>query len=523
MKHKLLMLLLPFLLTSCSLQDFFPKGSETTKQETSPVSSPVTEEEKSESFVTVDTSSEEENKPEIITVFSINDLHGSIKEYPYQKELGLAKLEYAIKHDIDYDPETSIIISCGDSWQGGYLSHEEKTITDSLLSKMGVECMVLGNHEFDWGLETIRNLREQSPFPYLACNIKDPYGGSVHDLSDSSTIIEKKGAKIGIIGAMGPNEESSISTSALENYTFSEDLNLIQAEVTKLNNAGCDLVILGAHDSVKNSDYLDQVGNRFSTSDIQGIFGAHDHKFIVDTAGSHSIPFAEGGSNSKGYCKMTFSLKTKKALEVKMVKDAYSKYHSIDDSLLNQEIVNTIAAKSVEYSSDTKLCEFVGDFNTYAEMNRFVPMMMLTAMENYGWKKTNKIMALHNLAGIRSSLPSGDITRELLFKVSPFDNALKVIQNVPGSQLSNVLGTIEDNHKSGYYAYMVEDDLSFNASLTYDVITIDYVSEGSYWKRNLGSLPQKNLGPNNERKNIFPTMVETLERMNTPTFYATDF
>ena len=70
MKHKLLMLLLPFLLTSCSLQDFFPKGSETTKQETSPVSSPVTEEEKSESFVTVDTSSEEENKPEIITVFS---------------------------------------------------------------------------------------------------------------------------------------------------------------------------------------------------------------------------------------------------------------------------------------------------------------------------------------------------------------------------------------------------------------------------------------------------------------------
>ena len=157
MKHKLLMLLLPFLLTSCSLQDFFPKGSETTKQETSPVSSPVTEEEKSESFVTVDTSSEEENKPEIITIFSINDLHGSIKEYPYQKELGLAKLEYAIKHDIDYDPETSIIISCGDSWQGGYLSHEEKTITDSLLSKMGVECMVLGNHEFDWGLETIRN------------------------------------------------------------------------------------------------------------------------------------------------------------------------------------------------------------------------------------------------------------------------------------------------------------------------------------------------------------------------------
>lgn len=206
-----------------------------------------------------------------------------------------------------------------------------------------------------------------------------------------------------------------------------------------------------------------------------------------------------------------------------MVKDAYSKYHSIDDSLLNQEIVNTIAAKSVEYSSDTKLCEFVGDFNTYAEMNRFVPMMMLTAMENYGWKKTNKIMALHNLAGIRSSLPSGDITRELLFKVSPFDNALKVIQNVPGSQLSNVLGTIEDNHKSGYYAYMVEDDLSFNASLTYDVITIDYVSEGSYWTRNLGSLPQKNLGPNNERKNIFPTMVETLEGMNTPTFYATDF
>ena len=73
------------------------------------------------------------NKPELITVFSINDLHGSLKENPDEGELGLAKLEYAIKNDVDYNPETSIIISCGDSWQGGYLSYKERTITDELL------------------------------------------------------------------------------------------------------------------------------------------------------------------------------------------------------------------------------------------------------------------------------------------------------------------------------------------------------------------------------------------------------
>ena len=61
------------------------------------------------------------NKPKTVTVFSINDIHGSLEPYvdpDYgNKELGIARLAYAIKNDEDYDPNTSIILSSGDAWQ----------------------------------------------------------------------------------------------------------------------------------------------------------------------------------------------------------------------------------------------------------------------------------------------------------------------------------------------------------------------------------------------------------------------
>ena len=76
------------------------------------------------------------NKPKTVTVFSINDIHGSLEPYidpDYgNKELGIARLAYAIKNDEDYDPNTSIILSSGDSWQGGYLAHEDRSLTDKL-------------------------------------------------------------------------------------------------------------------------------------------------------------------------------------------------------------------------------------------------------------------------------------------------------------------------------------------------------------------------------------------------------
>lgn len=468
------------------------------------------------------------DKAELITIFSINDLHGSLEENTSSKELGLAKLDYAIKHDIDYDPNTSIIISCGDSWQGGYLAHEEKSITDELLGEMGVECMVVGNHEFDWGIDTIKDLKKVSPFPFLACNIKNPNGRTTYDLSDPSIVIEKRGVKVGIIGAIGAGEASSISTSALANYGFSSSTDLINTEITKLNQQGCDLVVMAVHDSAESdgSGYVNSIANTFDSTKIQGIFGAHTHQFENLNVGTNKIPFVQAGCNSKGYAKMSFSVKQKKVIE-KSYNNAYNSYHSIETSKLNQTIVNKLTEASSKYKSKEVIATFQGEFRRYYELNKFIPETMLSEAKRYGWKKNNPMIGLHNLSGIRSNIPSGQATRDILFKCEPFDNKVLVIQNVPGSSLSKLIGEVKDNHQSTYYAYTTEDDSSFDSSLTYDVVTIDFVSEGNYWTRNIGAaskFPQHNIDKSTDQKRyILDVMIDYIIHSPSKTFKASDY
>lgn len=468
------------------------------------------------------TTSSQEEKAELITVFAINDVHGSLKENADEGELGLAKLEYAIKHDVDYDPSTSIIISIGDSWQGGYLAYKEKALTDELLSDLGVEAMCLGNHEFDWGIDTIKALKAESPFPFLACNIRTPNGAHTNELSDNSAIITKGNVKVGIIGVMGSGQESSIATSSLAGYSFDSRVSLIQDEVKYLNGEGCDLVILAAHDSyTASSGYVNSIANTFDTTQLQGIFGAHTHKFETAELGANKIPFVQGGCNTKGYSKMSFSVKQKKALEHSYVEAYRSSNYNVDSSLLNQDILNKIEAADSKHNGAEAICKMEGDFRRGYELNKFVPEIMLKQAIAYGFKSSNELIALHNLSGIRSNISSGTLTREKLFKVEPFENKVKIIKNVSGSKLSSLIGDVNGTYSTQYYAYMRESEQAFSSSLTYDVVTIDYVSEGTYGQRAFGNATQYDL--RTENPFILDVMIDYLVSSDTETYYASDY
>lgn len=521
-------------LTSCDLLD---KNDNTEKEDDT----------KTEEDTKTDTSKEKASE---ITIFSINDLHGSLTENTSAKELGIAKLDYAIKHDEDYNKDTSIIISCGDSWEGGYIAHEEKDITDSLLGKLGVEAMVLGNHDFSWGLDKIKELKAKSPYPYLACNIRNPYGAPTNEFSDNYKIITKKGVKVGIIGLTG--DQGSILSSNLSNYTFNEsttDLTFVKDQIDALNKEKCDLITVAIHgspilgdgdNSSKNQPLA--ICNTFNTNEIQGMFASHTHKFEKAKCGSNNIPVVQGGCNSKGYAKMTFDVEQKKAISYSFV-EAYDTYNNIKDTALNQEILSQINTAEDRYCKEN-ICTFNGKFYKNNHLKRFIPYVMIEEVKRLGWTSKNNFIAIHNYAGIRSDIPSGKVKKDTMFKAEPFDNKVMMIQNVPGKDLASYLGTIKTNNEAGSgsdssytcrYAYAREGNLAFDSSLKYDVVTIDYVSESSYWLKKFSktNYPQYNIVKNgsdntkNTTKYILDVLVDYVVSQKSgstlKTFNANDF
>ena len=79
--------------------------------------------------------------------------------------------------------------------------------------------MTVGNHEFDWGTSYIKTNAGLANFPYLGINVYSNTTNQRVDYLDPSVIINKNGAKIGIIGAIG-DCYSSISASMVQDVYF---------------------------------------------------------------------------------------------------------------------------------------------------------------------------------------------------------------------------------------------------------------------------------------------------------------
>ena len=94
--------------------------------------------------------------------------------------------------------------------------------------------MTIGNHEFDWGLDTILDYRDsdqtngEANFPFLGCNIIQKDTDSLPKNVNPYTIINQDGLKIGVIGYIGLGLESDIATQMVENYEFIEPVECIK-------------------------------------------------------------------------------------------------------------------------------------------------------------------------------------------------------------------------------------------------------------------------------------------------------
>ena len=149
-----------------------------------------------------------------ITILGTSDMHGNIWGFSYEdsKETdnnGMARLYTYIQQVRAENPNT-ILIDAGDDIQGTIMTDdiynkipEEPHPVVAAMNYMGYDAMTLGNHEFNWGIDTMQKILSQAQFPVLAANVKDASGGFV--TGAGWTIVEKDGVKVAVIGVVTPD------------------------------------------------------------------------------------------------------------------------------------------------------------------------------------------------------------------------------------------------------------------------------------------------------------------------------
>lgn len=273
--------------------------------------------------------------------YSLNDFHGTVID----DNGGISVIGNYIIEQKNKFPETTIILSSGDMFQGSAISNmTQGGVVVEAMNEIGFDAMAVGNHEFDWGIDIIKKYNNKtsevkSNFPIICANIYEKSTNQPVDWCEPYTIIERAGIKIGIIGAIGSELESSIATAMVAPYEFKDPFPIVKEYTKKLRTElNCEIVVLAIHDNTlgTNQEYADLTGDY----QIDAVFNGHTHStYAGDTMGSDNtiMPYIQSGSYGSNvgkivlkYNKLTKTIKEGSAENIKVSKSLSSSNKNLD-------------------------------------------------------------------------------------------------------------------------------------------------------------------------------------------------
>lgn len=402
--------------------------------------------------------------------FSINDTHGALDSN--DDMVGMDKV-YNLQKSLENENGKYINLLLGDIFQGGWLSNKTygKAFVE-VINKMNFSAFVLGNHEFDWGLDKIHAYKDGNAdngelnIPFLGANIY--YNGSNSHPSwiDPYTIINHEGYKVGIIGLIGDDQESDISFDKVANYEFKNSNYLAKKYAKYLRTEEhCDVVVIATH------DYDTYLNNTFASYEndyrIDAIFCGHTHQSIeeyVSRYDDYKIPVVQSytKNGNAGVIELTFDDNEIVSSYVDHYNPGnYNSSNFITDYLLDSygDIINEGESTVVNIPS----------YLSKQNIGKLVSSFMLT---NY-----NADLAFINTGGIRTTIQSGKLKLSKVLEVFPFDNRTLLVK-MNGKDIKTLID------KQGKYLYYQVGNLeggSFIDNKEYLIATIDYVYTGEYY------------------------------------------
>ena len=409
------------------------------------------------------------NKEIILDFYATNDFHGRISENTSESEPGIAKLATYLKNKKNENKNGYIYLNSGDYWQDTYESgyNKGKLLTECL-DIMECETMSLGNHEFDWGQDVIRENKKLTTYTnFLGANIrKYPNTTEQVDFAEPYKIIEREGLKIGIIGAIGQKQITSITSSNWEDVTFLPHADIVKELSDDLRvNKDCDIVILSIHadESQSESSEITKVSNLSNKKYVDAVFCAHTHSRNVTY--HNNVPFVQAGDHGINVSHVQLKYENGNVSVNEAEYEGYNLMRNLEADQEIQKVVDRYFTQEFINDKNKVHGTILGDETIDSQLAGNI-----LAKATYDLLKENDMecdIVINN--GSRDYVSSGEMTSEKIFNMIPFTNKTLLVKNISGNDIIK-----ECKSYSNPY-YMPNPNLEIKSSGTYTVACIDYM------------------------------------------------
>ncbi|MCA0919200.1 bifunctional metallophosphatase/5'-nucleotidase [Pseudooceanicola nanhaiensis] len=337
--------------------------------------------------------------------------------------------------------DNSILVDGGDQFQGTlFYTYYKGKLAAEMMNKMGYDAMTVGNHEFDDGPEVLRGFMDAVDFPVLMSNADVSGEALLADVLMKSTVIEKAGEKIGLIG-LTPQDTDELASPG-KNIIFTDPSDAVQGEVDKLTAEGVNKIIVLSH-----SGYGVDKTVAEKTTGVDVIVGGHTNTLLGDMDGAEgpyptmvgdtAIVSAYAYGKFLGELNVTFDDEGKLIeasgqpliMDAAVTEDDAVKARIAEAAAPLEEIRNKVVAEAAEaIDGERGSCRA-----QECTMGNLVADAMLDRVKDQGID-----VAIANGGGLRASIDAGEVTMGEVLTVLPFQNTLSTFQ-VKGVTLKEAL------------------------------------------------------------------------------------
>jgi len=370
-----------------------------------------------------------------ITILQLNDVY-EISPVDNNKHGGLARVATLIKQERARSPH-SLFLLAGDFISPSLASGEfkGKQMIDTL-NAAGLDIATLGNHEFDFTLDVLRDRMKESRFAYTSANVFDkqtgkPFGGV------QPYIIRKFGdVRVAIFGLLTTDTATKAKSGG--DVRITDPIAAGKRLSLQLRRKGVDVIIALTHLSMCEDKRLAR------EADIDFVVGGHDHELLQAMSGRAHI--SKMGSDGRNLGRIDLRVARRATSRRFYLKAVDWWALPVDESVAaDTEVAKVVAQyedrlRQIYPGLDDKIGDSLVELEARSAVVRRGECNFGNLLADVYRQSLTADVALVNSGGIRSdkTYGPGDITRRDILSILPNKNNLVKVR-INGAKLKQLL------------------------------------------------------------------------------------
>lgn len=395
----------------------------------------------------------------LLRILTTNDLHGAlateVKDWSHGRGVGGMAVLDALMDSARAECSCAVLqLDAGDEMQGTLESNlvHGRSVVEAL-NLLGLDAAAVGNHDLDWGVDTLRARMQQAHYPWLLANVYDSTAGGRPSWARPWVMLRADSLRVAVVGYITGETRQIVKAENVAGLAFPGGAAALTGVLDTVRAQHPDLVVLVAHagavcDSTGCQGEIMDLARALPAGSVDAIVAGHTHRLNNTVVNGIPIVQARSSGTSLGVMDLLESSDGRHQWHVAVWDTFADKVtpDSAESALVTryQHTTDTLANRRVAVLVDSLVRD--GKAGQY-------PLGNLIADAQREMARAD--VAIMNNGGIRDDLTKGDVTYRQLFELQPFGNNL-VTAKAPGRVIRAALEhAVEGGHAGAHVSGML--------------------------------------------------------------------